>query len=97
MTRKTPGLDRKAGPTVMVSVKDAEKHGIKNSEKIKVATRRGEIEIAAFVTKKIPAGVIYVPFHFHEAPANRLTINALDPIAKIPEFKACAAKIEKIN
>lgn len=97
MTRKTPGLDRIAGPTVMVSVEDAEKHGIKNSEKIKVATRRGEIEIAAFVTKKIPAGVIYVPFHFHEAPANRLTINALDPIAKIPEFKACAAKIEKIK
>ena len=47
-------------------------------------------------TKKITQGVIYLPFHYHEAPANRLTNPALDPIAKIPELKVCAAKVEKV-
>ncbi|HQI05266.1 MAG TPA: molybdopterin dinucleotide binding domain-containing protein, partial [bacterium] len=42
-----------------------------------------------------PKGTVYVPFHFWEAPANKLTNNALDPVAKIPEYKVCACKIEK--
>jgi formate dehydrogenase major subunit len=95
MTRKTAGLNHLAGPTVMISVEDAEALGIKNSEKVKVATRRGEIETNAFVTNRIGKGTIFVPFHFAEAPANRLTINALDPVAKIPEYKVCAAKVSK--
>ncbi|MFY1643036.1 molybdopterin dinucleotide binding domain-containing protein, partial [Methanoculleus bourgensis] len=45
---------------------------------------------------EIVKGVMFIPFHYREHPANRLTHNALDPIAKIPEFKACAVKVEKI-
>ncbi len=97
MSRKSKGLNNIGRPTVMISVFDAEKLGISNSETVEVSTRRGSIEIAAFVTKKMRAGTVYVPFHFVEAPANRLTINAVDPVAKIPEFKVCAAKVTKLN
>ena len=97
MSRKTEGLNNIAGPMVMISVTDAEKLGIGNSEEVKIATRRGEISAPAFVTKRIQPGVIYIPFHYKEAPANRLTNPALDPVAKIPEYKVCAAKVSKIK
>ncbi len=95
MTRKSEGLSNLAGPTVMISVEDAESLGIGNSEKVRVTTRRGSIVTNAFVTRRIPKGTVSIPFHFAEAPANALTINALDPIAKIPEYKVCACKLEK--
>ncbi|EKD50064.1 MAG: hypothetical protein ACD_62C00666G0005 [uncultured bacterium] len=96
MTRKTAGLDRLAGPRVMMSVEDAKSLGIGNGELVRVKSRRGQIETKAFVTRDIGQGTIFIPFHFCEAPANRLTIAALDPVAKIPEFKVCAARVEKI-
>jgi len=97
MSRKTEGLNNIAGPMAMISVADAEKMGIANSEMIRVTTRRGTIDTKAFVTKRISQGVVYIPFHYVEAPANRLTNPAIDPIAKIPEYKVCAAKIEKMK
>jgi formate dehydrogenase major subunit len=95
MSRKTEGLNTLAGPHVMISVEDALAIGVGNSENVKVTTRRGTITTKAFVTKRIPKGTAYVPFHFWEAPANVLTNNALDPEAKIPEYKVCACKLEK--
>lgn len=95
MSGKTKGLNNLAGPSAMISVADAESIGISNSDKVRVTSRRGTIVTNAFVTKRIPKGTVYVPFHFAEAPANMLTNNALDPIAKIPELKVCACKIEK--
>jgi formate dehydrogenase major subunit len=96
MTRKTAGLDKLAGPLVMISVEDAEALGIANNEKVQVATRRGAIETTAFVTRRIGKGTIYLPFHYAEAPANRLTNSAYDPGAKIPEYKVCAARVAKV-
>ena len=81
---------------VEISQEDARKLQIKDNETIKVATRRGEINIKARVSHKVNEGLIFIPFHFEEAAANILTNAAVDPIAKIPEFKVCAAKIEKI-
>ncbi len=95
MSRKTPGFNRLAGPHVMMSVEDAEALGVGNGEDVKVSTRRGSIVTKAFITKRMPKGTAFVPFHFAEAPANILTNNALDPIAKIPEYKVCACKLEK--
>ncbi|MCG9639682.1 formate dehydrogenase subunit alpha [Vibrio sp. Isolate34] len=97
MTRKTKGLDNLAGPRVMVSVHDAEALGISNGQMLKVSTRRGEIEIAAFVTKRMQKGVVFIPFHFVESPVNRLTTTATDPHAKIPEFKVAAVRIDPIR
>lgn len=97
MSRKTDGLNNLAGPTVMISVEDAEALGIGNSERVRVTTRRGEIETNAFVTRRIGQGTIYIPFHYAEAPANRLTNSAYDPTAKIPEYKVCAARVSKAS
>ena len=96
LTRKTPGLNELGAPRVMISVFDAEQLQINNGDKLKLSTRRGEIEIDAFVTKRAQAGVIFLPFHFAESAANKLTNNVLDPVAKIPEFKVCAVKVEKV-
>jgi len=60
-----------------------------------VSSRRGSITLKAQVTTRIRPGTVFIPFHYAEAAANRLTINALDPQAKIPEFKVCAVRVEK--
>jgi len=64
--------------------------------KIKVTTRRGSIDIRVRQDSAIPDGVIFIPFCYNESAANLLTNPALDPYGKIPEFKYCAAKIEKL-
>ncbi|HEM56016.1 MAG TPA: formate dehydrogenase subunit alpha, partial [Thermodesulfobium narugense] len=81
---------------VEINPEDAEKLNIKDGDKVKVKTRRGEIVVKAKVSTKPKKGVVFVSFHFSEANANILTINAIDPIARIPEFKACGCAIEKI-
>lgn len=98
MTRRSVDLEREE-PTgwVEINPEDAKALGIADKEMLKVSSRRGDIKIGARVTKTIKKGVVFIPFHFIECAANILTINALDPVAKIPEFKACACKIEKIK
>ncbi|MEF3245193.1 MAG: formate dehydrogenase subunit alpha [Caldisericaceae bacterium] len=81
---------------VEISPKDAEELGIKNGDKVEIKTRRGSVTLKAKISTKPKKGVAFVSFHFSEANANVLTINAIDPIAKIPEFKACACAIKKI-
>jgi formate dehydrogenase alpha subunit len=72
---------------------DAEIHGISDGMAVKVSSRRGEIVVRASVTEKTTVGVVFLSWHFAEAAANLLTIDALDPEAKIPEFKACAVQV----
>ncbi|MGR5064755.1 formate dehydrogenase subunit alpha [Photobacterium sp. DNB22_13_2] len=96
MTRKTKGLDNLAGPRVMISVFDAERLGVSNGEMLTLSTRRGSIDAPAFVTKRIQPNVVFVPFHFAESAANKLTVTATDPHAKIPEFKVAAVRVEKM-
>lgn len=72
---------------------DAEIHGIRHGDPVKVRSRRGEIVVRATVTEKTTVGVVFLPWHFHEAAANLLTNDALDPQALIPEFKACAVQV----
>jgi formate dehydrogenase alpha subunit len=81
---------------IQINPADAERLKILSDDMVKVSTRRGEIQIAADVTERMREGVVFLTFHFKESPANALTIAALDPIAKIPEFKACAVKVEKL-
>jgi len=76
---------------------DLSRLGIKDGEMIRVRTRRGEIEIKAKATARVAEGSIFIPFHFSEGPANRLTNDALDPKSKIPEFKVAACRIEKVK
>jgi formate dehydrogenase major subunit len=62
---------------------------------VRVATRRGSIQIPVRITDRVKLGVVFIPFHFAECAANVLTNPAVDPVAKIPEFKACACTIDK--
>jgi predicted molibdopterin-dependent oxidoreductase YjgC len=82
---------------VEINPDDAASLRISNDEFVNVATRRGEITIKAKVTSRPKRNVAFIPFHFAEAAANKLTIDALDPICKMPELKVCACKISKIN
>ncbi len=75
--------------------RDAGALGIAHGDVVEVKTRRGEVKTRALVTEAIHQGTIFMAFHFAEAAANRLTIDALDPVAKIPEFKCCAARVNK--
>lgn len=70
--------------------------GVKKSALIRVVSRRGAIEIRAWITRRVPPGTIFIPFHFAEAAANVLTNPAFDPVAKIPEYKVAAVRIEKV-
>jgi formate dehydrogenase alpha subunit len=96
MSRASRHLDteQKTG-YVEINPKDAKMLGVNDGDIVHLATRRGETEIPARVSKMVEPGVFFVPFHFAESPANILTNSAFDPIAKIPEYKVCAVKIEK--
>jgi len=97
MTRRSPTLNTQLSESyVEVNPEDAMKLGINDGEKVKVKSRRGEITIKARLSTIVPEGTIFIPFHFAESPANMLTNPALDPKAKIPELKVCAARVEKI-
>ena len=80
---------------IEINPKDAVKLGIEDGEGVRVTSRRGEIVAKAKVTERSAEGMIFIPFHFSEAPANLLTNDALDPEAKIPEYKVAAVKIRK--
>nr|HUM55801.1 molybdopterin dinucleotide binding domain-containing protein [Bacillota bacterium] len=96
MTGKSDGLNRIAGKSfVEIHPRDAAKYNIKDGEKVTVASRRGQVSIDARVTPDVKEGVLFMPFHFADGPANLLTNSAIDPTAKIPEYKVCAAKIVK--
>jgi formate dehydrogenase alpha subunit len=73
--------------------KDAARLDISDSQAVRVSSRRGSIVLRVSVTPKTTPGVVFIPFHFVEAAANLLTIDALDPLAKIPEYKACAVRV----
>jgi formate dehydrogenase alpha subunit len=82
-------------PEALVEINpvDAKRINIINRQAVRVSSRRGSIVLRAAVTQKTTPGVVFIPFHFTEAAANLLTIDALDPLAKIPEYKACAVRI----
>jgi len=96
MTRRATVLDAlEPGPTAALSRGTIEKLGIAPGDMVRVATRRGTVELSARQDDAIPDGVVFIPFAFFEAAANKLTNPALDPFGKIPEFKYCAARVEK--
>ncbi|KYK36844.1 MAG: formate dehydrogenase [Theionarchaea archaeon DG-70-1] len=96
MSRRTSALNAFVDEGyVEISREDAQKLNVKDNEIVKVSTRRGEIKIKAKISDRVFPGSVFIPFHFSEAPANRLTNDALDPKAKIPELKVAACKVAK--
>ena len=82
--------------TADISQADADKVGVVNGEKIKVSSRRGEVEVTARVTPQVPPGMVWMAFHFRENCANWLTNPVYDPVSQTAEYKACAVRLDKI-
>ena len=98
MTRRSEKLDQEVPEGyVEISPEDADKLGLRKSARVRIISRRGEIETKAWITRRVPPGVVFIPFHFAEAAANVLTNPALDPVAKIPEYKVAAVRVEAIQ
>jgi predicted molibdopterin-dependent oxidoreductase YjgC len=96
MTRRTSLLEREQPlPFVEINPEDAASCGIRNGQTVIVESRRGKIMMDARVTPDIPRGMLFLPFHFHEAPANCITAQALDPASKISGLKVSAARIRR--
>jgi len=78
---------------IEISPADSARLKIEDGQAVRVSSRRGSVVLRAWVTQRTTVGVVFIPMHFTEAAANLLTIDALDPLAKIPEYKACAVRI----
>lgn len=85
-----------AAPEAFVEINpaDAPRVPCQNGSPVRVTSRRGSVVLRAVLTEKAAPGVVFIPFHYAEAAANTLTIDAIDPQAKIPEYKICAVKIQ---
>lgn len=98
MTRRSEGLNACAPDCfVEVNTQDAERLGLAEGQPVKVSSRRGTLTARAVVGETTDVGTIFIPFHYSEAAVNNLTISAIDPQAKIPEYKVCAVKLEKAH
>ncbi|MDD2736227.1 MAG: formate dehydrogenase subunit alpha [Desulfuromonadaceae bacterium] len=97
MTRRTHLLDREERTAfVEIHPDDAGRLDVRDRDELLVASRRGEIRVAARLTAMVVPGVVFIPFHFAEGAANALTNNVLDPESAIPEFKVCAVRIRRV-
>jgi formate dehydrogenase major subunit/formate dehydrogenase alpha subunit len=97
MTRRAKGLMAVYGSALIeVNMDDAAAFGLKEGSFVRVTSRRGFIEAEAWITDRVPPGMIFANFHFPSASANELTQAALDPIAKIPEYKVTAVRVEPV-
>jgi formate dehydrogenase alpha subunit len=95
MTRRSAGLEAIAPEAIVeLNTADAARLAIVDGAKVKVTSRRGQVTAKAEVSGKVEPGVVFMAWHFAEAAANKLTIAALDPIAKIPQLKVCAVRVE---
>ncbi len=98
ISRKSKGLSEIYPEGVIeINPEDAQRLGIQpDNGLVEVTSRRGRVQVKSKVSDNLPPGVVFMTFHFKEAAANLLTIDVLDPVAKIPEFKVCAVKIRKL-
>ena len=99
MTRISPHLDvEQTTGYVTINPKDAEELFVKEGDVLVLSSRRGRMEAPAKISAAVKAGTLFLPIHFGENPTNVLTsAEAFDPLAKIPEFKVSAVKIEKLS
>ena len=97
MTRRARGLlEVYSEALIEINPEDARNMGVDGHKRVRVSSRRGSIEAEAWITDRVPPGMVYANFHFPEASVNELTIAALDPVSKIPEYKVCAVKVEVV-
>ncbi len=97
MSRRSEGLDWVVPEgEIQINAEDGLRLRVASGDMIRVTSRRGEVTGKARLTDKLPRGMVFMNFHFAEVPANALTGDAVDPVAKIPEYKVSAVKIERV-
>ncbi len=98
-TRRVPELcAANPEPYVELHPDTARNYGIAQGDTVRLHTRRGEALLRAHLTRDIRMDVLFVPFHWGgKATANLLTNTVVDPISRIPEFKACAVRLERVD
>jgi formate dehydrogenase alpha subunit len=97
MTRQSEGLVWVVPESeIQINDEDGAQLGIVTGDMICVNSRRGEVKGRASLTNRLPRGMVFMTFHFVEVPANMLTGDAVDPTAKIPEYKVSAVNIRKV-
>ena len=98
MTRRATMLDAiEPVPVANLHPNDLQKIGVQAGDKIRLTSRRGSVECFARKDNGLNTGQVFMPFCYHEAAANLLTTEALDPFGKIPEFKFCALQVEHVQ
>ena len=97
-TRRDPGpVAKQRGNFIEISKRDAKIYGLQHGDRVKVSSRRGEVEAEAWVSPRVRFGCIWMPMHFAESRANLLTNDAGDSITGTGEYKVCAVAIEKVS
>ena len=97
MSRRSAGLDWVVPEgEIQINEEDGMQLGIASGDMIHVTSRRGEVTGKASLTDKLPRGMVFMNFHFAEVPTNALTNDAVDPVAKIPEYKVAAVRVERV-
>ncbi len=98
MTRRASVLDAlEPEPVASLNLREMRRFGLHAGDSVRLETRRGSIVLTVRVDRGVADGMVFVPFCFWEAPANVLTNPQLDPFGKIPEFKYCAARVERVE
>lgn len=98
MTHRSQGLhDRRPIEQTEINPVDAKLYGIEHGKKMRLTSRRGTLITEANITDHVMRGVIFMTFHYKDSAANLLTNDVLDPMAKIPELKVAAIKVEPVN
>jgi formate dehydrogenase major subunit/formate dehydrogenase alpha subunit len=99
MTRRTPELLAVYPETLVeITPEDAATLGLKEGARVRLTSRRGAMVARALITERVAPGVVFGNFHFPGGHnVNNLTIAALDPVAKIPEYKVCAVRVSTVD
>ncbi|HHX75463.1 MAG TPA: molybdopterin-dependent oxidoreductase, partial [Firmicutes bacterium] len=98
MTRRSTGLKNVLDEELMeMHPDDAKALGVQECDLVKVTSRRGSVRSKLKISERVPRGVVFMTFHFHETAANILTSSEACPTAKIPELKVSAVRIEKVE
>ena len=97
MTRRAKALSAlQPTPFVEMHPADLAAIGAAPGDRVRVSSPRGAIELEAVALDQVARGTVFIPFHFREAAANVLTSERLDPDAKIPDYKFCAVRVERV-
>ena len=98
MSRRSKGLDDLIPEARLeMNAIDLKRFNVVDGETVRLTTKRGSVDVKVSESDMPPEGVMFLPFHFTEAPANRLTSSVTDPVSKTPIFKTSSARINKVN